>query len=140
MLASPHPPSFGYVQSQTEKYRIQETLNLSACADSSTNIKTDRKVQKGIYYHNLCVRCRVSPVTNTSSQSHRPSPLPTPALCILGWFAKPTNPPPKKKEEKSKGLLRPCLIALARASFNDAWTTTKASAPCMEAIQDVYTK
>ena len=34
-----------------------------------------------------------------------------------------------------EGLKRPCLIALARTGFSDAWTKIKASAPCVEALQ-----
>ena len=37
------------------------------------------------------------------------------------------------KEPIGKGLERPHLIGLAGAGFNHAWTTTKASAPCVEA-------
>ena len=41
---------------------------------------------------------------------------------------------------RAKGLERPCLIGLPGAGFNHAWTTTKASAPCVEAGQDDYIK
>ena len=44
------------------------------------------------------------------------------------------------KEPIGKGLERPRLIGLAGAGFNHAWTTTKASAPCVEAIRDDYIK
>ena len=39
-----------------------------------------------------------------------------------------------------KGLERQPLIGLAGAAFNHAWTSTKASAPCMEARQEDYIK
>ena len=37
-----------------------------------------------------------------------------------------------------KGWQGPCLIALAGAEFDIAWTTTKASALCVEARRDDY--
>ena len=39
-----------------------------------------------------------------------------------------------------KGLERPSLIGLTGAGLNHAWTTTKASAPCVKARQDNYIK
>ena len=38
------------------------------------------------------------------------------------------------------GLVLEHLIALGGAGFNDAWTKTKASAPCVEARQDYLSK
>ena len=40
----------------------------------------------------------------------------------------------------SKGLVLEDLLKLGGAGFNGAYTTTKASAPCMEAGRDNFTK
>ena len=69
---------------------IQDTLNLSTSADSSTNTKTDRNRQK-VMFHISHVMCHVSPVT----------------CCLsLTPIARATHPPPTSSPAMQSRLIR----------------------------------
>ena len=94
-------------------YGIQETLNLSACAVSSTNTIKPPKNQGGkkkkknyvsnvkyhlshVICHVLCVTCYLSHVTNANSHSHGPSHASSPStmhsrMAQLGAFETQKN-------------------------------------------------
>ena len=67
-----------------QKYHIPETLNLSTCAESSTDTPQKKHVRCNL----SCFTCNVSCVTCHQRQQPQTLPLLTPLLCIVGWLTK----------------------------------------------------
>ena len=99
-----------------KKSRIRETLNLSTCADSRTDTKTDKNGQRKIRRKNFMTNftCRVSPVTchplhvtchlslTPTATATATDPAPANSLCTLGWLAKTQKKPKIFNQNSSK--------------------------------------